>query len=150
MDLEFVKESIRKRYEGIVEKRAYGETTYFYNPDYKLKNGVYVCTIKENDGPNDKAGRLSREGIYRISTGLTKSEYRKKFGDTPKRPKKGEVVDLDIKFDELNVIMPHPVYSWMGWICVNSPDVECFENFLNNIDFSYNRALKKYEKRMKE
>ena len=151
MDVERVKESIGKRYEGIVEKKAYGETTYFYNPNYKLKNGIYVCTIKENDGPNDKAGNLSREGVYRISTGLTKAEYVKRFGSTPRRPKKGEVVDLDInldiKFDDLNVIMPHPIYSWMGWICVNNPEQDCFDNFFKCIDLSYNRAIAKYKKR---
>ncbi len=45
---------IQKRYTGIVCKKSYGETAFFYNPEGLLKNGVYFCTIKENDGPNVK------------------------------------------------------------------------------------------------
>lgn len=147
MNIHEVKQLISDRYEGAIEKKAYGETTYFYNPELKLKNGVYVCTIKEQDGPNDRASQLNREGIYRISTGLSKQEYEKLFGTVPKRPKKGEVVELPFRFDVLNVIMPHPVYSWMSWVCVNSPDEECFERFLECIDISYDLAKVKYKKR---
>ena len=137
MELVDIQEIFKYRYEGIIEKRVYGEATYFYNPDKLLKNGVYVCTIKEEDGPNDKASKLKRDGVFRLSTGLQKKAYRENFKDVPSRPKKGEVVDVDVQFDSLNKIMPHPVYAWMGWICVNTPDRICFEEFLSYIDLSF-------------
>lgn len=46
---------ILKRYDGLICKEAYKEKTFFYNPDSLLKNGIYFCTIKTQDGPNDKA-----------------------------------------------------------------------------------------------
>lgn len=54
-------EDIIRRYSGIIIKNSYKEIAVFYNPDKKLKNGVYVCTIKEEDGPNDSASKLYRK-----------------------------------------------------------------------------------------
>lgn len=47
-----------------------GEKGIFYNPGKKLKRGVYVLTIKEKDGDNDRASNLSREEIYRVNCRL--------------------------------------------------------------------------------
>lgn len=140
--------TLSNRYTGIVVKQAYSEKTFFYNPDNKLKNGIYVCTIKEDDGPNDTSAKLSREGVYRISCGLTAHGYSARFGDKPKRAEKGYCVNLPIVFDELNTIMPHPIYAWMNWVCVNSPQEDIFQTFLELVDISYNKAIKSYNAKM--
>lgn len=141
---------ISDRYEGVNEKKAYGETTFFYNPDRILKNGVYFCTIKEQDGPNDKASFLDRDGIFRISTGITREEFLKIFPMVPKRAAKGGVVDESIDFKQTNKILMHPVYAWMSWICLQSPDEDTFIDFLRYIDISYNKAVQNYQKKMKK
>ncbi len=41
----------------------------------KLKRGIYVLTVKEKDGENDKASMLNRHGVYRISIGLKKETF---------------------------------------------------------------------------
>lgn len=38
---------------GTVFHSCYGEKCIFYNPENKLKHGIYVLTIKEKDGNND-------------------------------------------------------------------------------------------------
>jgi hypothetical protein len=38
-----------------------------------LPKGIYFATIKEKDGPNDKASELNRANVYRLSTGVSKT-----------------------------------------------------------------------------
>lgn len=61
--------------QGVVPKSSWGETSLFYNPDKKLPNGVYFCTIKENDGENDTSSNLSRDAVFRLSIGVSKEIY---------------------------------------------------------------------------
>lgn len=98
--------------EGVVEVRSWGERGIFYNPSSVLKRGVYVLTIKEKDGGNDRASRLDREGAWRVNIGVRKQTFRTLFGELPKRPCKGSIVDMPYNFTEKNVIMPHPVYGF--------------------------------------
>ena len=53
--------------EGTVLVSSWGERGIFYNPGGKLKRGVYVLTVKEQNGENDKSSRLDREGVYRVN-----------------------------------------------------------------------------------
>ena len=146
-------ESILKKYSTelleTVLVKAWGEDSIFYNPDNSLKRGVYVMTVKQKDGENDKASNLDREGVYRINTCVAKSTFIELFGYIPKRPSKGKVIDMDIDFEELDVIMPHPVYAWMGWICVLNPSEQRLDEFDKYIHESYELSKLKFEKRMK-
>ena len=38
--------------EGTVSVSSWGEKGIFYNPDNRLKRGIYILTIKEKDGEN--------------------------------------------------------------------------------------------------
>jgi hypothetical protein len=44
-----------------------------------LPKGIYFATIKEKDGPNDKASELNRANVYRLSTCVSKTYLRKTF-----------------------------------------------------------------------
>lgn len=149
MNSDYIIKLCLERYEGTILVKAWGEDNIFYNPDRLLKRGVYVMTIKEKDGDNDTSSLLNREGIYRVNTGISKKSYIEKFGAVPQRPLAGGIVDVDYDFDEQNIIMPHPVYAWMSWICVLNPTKDTFDEFLNYIDESYELAKKKFEKRVK-
>lgn len=139
---------ILKCYDGLICKDVYRETTFFYNPDGLLPSGIYVCTIKCEDGPNDKASDLNRPGVYRLSCGLPPDKYYDLFGAKPKRPVKGQIVNLEIDFTVLDQIIPHPVYAWMGWVCVNSPGKETLSRFLKLMDCSYEKAKYTYIKKI--
>lgn len=142
-----IKELVHRDFKDVVEKYAYSETTFFYNPGNTLPNGVYFLTIKENDGPNDKASDLARPTVYRVSFKPSPEEYRKAFGEKPKRPAKGEVVDLDYDFSTEDVWMPHPIYSWMGWTMVLSPSESHFDKLKTHIDWAYHDAQVKFKKK---
>lgn len=138
-----------ERYEGTMLARAWGENSIFYNSGGLLKSGVYVMTIKEKDGDNDKSSLLNRDGIYRLNTGISKKSYTEKFGTIPSRPLAGGIVDVDYDFAKQNIIMPHPVYAWMSWVCVLNPTKDTLDEFFKYIDESYELAKKKFEKRVK-
>ncbi len=83
MTPEDITKKLTSRLEGVVPKNSWGETSLFYNPGHLLPNGVYFCTLKEKDGDNDRASNLDRDGVYRLSIGLTKEGYEKLFGEKP-------------------------------------------------------------------
>jgi hypothetical protein len=132
-------------YSGVIVLDAYRERSFFYNPNGSLPKGIYFATIKESDGPNDKASRLNREDVFRLSIGLGRKQYKELFGELPKRPLKGEIVDLEYDFSELGILMPHPIYSWGGWVCINNPEQKSLLKQL--LDNSYSNVQQKFAKR---
>jgi hypothetical protein len=138
---------ILDNYQGVIVKDAYRERSFFYNPYSSLPKGIYFATIKESDGPNDKASNLDREGIFRLSIGVGKKHYQQLFGDVPKRPAKGEIVNLDFNFSTVGIFMPHPIYAWAGWVCVNNPNNENVDLLKYLLDISYQNVLVKFAKK---
>lgn len=131
-------------FEGVVEVSSWGERGIFYNPGGVLKRGVYILTVKEKDGDNDRASMLDREGVWRLNIGVRKATFRTLFGELPKRPCKGGIVDMPYDFSTKDVIMPHSVYAWMGWICVLNPSEATFEQLKPLILEAYEYAKEKF------
>jgi Family of unknown function (DUF6194) len=138
---------ILDNYQGVIVTDAYRERSFFYNPDGSLPKGIYFATLKESDGQNDKASNLDREGVYRFSIGVGKKQYQQLFGDIPKRPAKGEIVNLDFDFTITGVLMPHPIYAWLGWVCINNPDNQNLDLLKHLLDISYENVLTKFTKK---
>ena len=134
-------------FEDVVLVESWGEKGIFYNPGNVLKRGVYVLTVKEKDGENDSASMLDRDNIYRINVGLKKQSFINRFGAIPARPKAGQIVKMDFDFTELDTILPHPVYAWMGWVCVLNPSAQTIEAFKALMQESYTFAREKFNKR---
>ena len=147
MQPEAIVKEIESAFDGVVPKSSWGETSMFYNPGRVLPNGVYFCTIKEKNGDNDKASSLNREGIYRLSIGIGKENYESLFGERPKRPSKGGIIDTGHDFTQPNVLMPHPIYGWMSWIQILNPSEEKFREILGLITASYDDAVTKFNKK---
>lgn len=133
--------------DGTVLVESWGEKGIFYNPNKTLKRGVYVLTVKEKDGDNDKASNLDREGVYRVNLGVRKNTFCGMFGEIPARPSKGGVVDMPYDFGSIDQIIPHPVYAWISWICVLNPSESTFEKLNPLISEAYEYAKEKYAKR---
>jgi hypothetical protein len=132
---------------GTVLVQSWGEKGIFYNPNQVLKRGIYVLTIKEKDGDHDKGSNLNREGIFRVNIGLRRATFMKMFGILPKRPNAGEIVDMPYDFTTLDMILPHPVYAWMGWVSILNPSEQTFEQMKLLIQESYEVAIEKFRKR---
>ena len=138
---------IESAFEGVMPKSSWGETSMFYNPGSLLPNGVYFCTIKEKDGDNDKASNLDRDGIYRLSIGLSKETYENLLGPRPQRPDKACIVATGHDFTAVNELMPHPIYAWMSWVQILNPDREKFNELLPLLKESHAKAVIKFNKK---
>lgn len=141
--IQYCKENL----DDVVLVNSWGEKGVFYNPQHKLKRGVYVLTIKEKDGENDKSSNLNRANIFRVNLGIRKTTFKELFGEIPNRPAAGGIVDMDYDFTELDKIIPHPVYAWMGWISVLNPSVKTFETLKPFIEEAYTFSKEKFSKR---
>ncbi len=107
---------------GLMRQVYYGERSVFYNPGGVAPLGVMFASIKDRDGPSDKAAHLSRRGVYRFAFQLSEDEYVRRFGAVPPRPPTGGVVDLSgHDLTRLGGMTPHPVYAWMRWAQILSP-----------------------------
>lgn len=142
-------EFILGRYQGLVLVNAWGEQSFFYNPDGRLPRGVYFATIKDKDGDNDQSSQLGRDNVFRFNFGISGSSYAKVLGKKPARPAAGGVVNTGHDFTSLNTLLPHPVYAWMSWVCVLNPDKAMLKELTPLLDESYKLVVKKYVKRVK-
>lgn len=61
-----------------------------------------------------------------MNLGVRKDTFVKLFGAMPKRPGAGGIVEMDYDFFAVDCFLPHPVYVWMGWMCVVNPSKENF------------------------
>ncbi len=147
MTAEEILEYCLRELEGTVLVNSWGERGIFYNPDRKLKRGIYILTVKEKDGENDSSSNLNRENLYRVNLGVRRHTFEKLFGKIPRRPAKGAVVDMDYDFAAIDRLLPHPVYAWMGWICVCNPSETTFDRLKPYLQEAYEYAKEKYAKK---
>jgi hypothetical protein len=144
---EDIVQSLIMKFEHLHAKKTWGETSLFFNPEKKSPNGAYFLTLKERDGENDKASELDREGIFRVSFGISPTTYESIFGPKPPRPAKGGVVQTGHDFTENNHLMPHPIYAWMNWVQILNPSTKTWESMQDLIEESYQLSKTRFEKR---
>jgi Family of unknown function (DUF6194) len=139
---------ICEQLDGVMPKSSWGETSVFYNPGKVLPNGVYFCTIKEHNGDNDKSSNLDRAGVFRVAIGLAPQSYKDLFGARPPRPPKGGIVETGDDFTAVDLLMPHPIYAWMGWAQVLSPSAETYKRTFYLIREAHQIAVVKFNKKI--
>ena len=139
---EAIRQYILDEFNHVNPLEAWGELSFFVNPEMKLKRGKYFATLKSKDGENDKGSNLERESIFRLSIGLPPKDYETIFGPRPPRPVKGGIVEGDYNFTALNTLTPHPVYGWMGWVAILNPSETNFERCKNYLNAAYDKAFK--------
>lgn len=130
-------------------KASWGETSFFVNPGNQLKNGAYFATIKDHDGQNDRASDLGRDGVWRLSLGIGPKAFEARFGPRPARPSKGGIIDGPWDFTASDLLTPHPIYGWMGWVAINCPAPATLETLAPLIETAHQRAVSTAKKRLK-
>lgn len=136
-------------FDGLAPTETWGELSFFYNPEKRLPRGTYFCTIKEKDGDNDKGSNLNRDGVYRMNFGLPPKVFEDVFGPRPARPAKSQTIEGPWDFTALNMLMPHPVYGWMGWVCLLSPEPVTFDEIKPLLTIAHKHSVKSFNRRIK-
>jgi len=136
------------RLPDMVASSAWGEVAYFLNPSGRWPRGVYMATVKDRNGPNDRASALDRPDVWRLNIGLSPGEYVALFGPPPSRPGKGGVIGGDWDFQALDRLTPHPVYGWMRWVAILTPTKSTWEReCIPLLQDAHARASKHLERR---
>lgn len=149
MDVDAVLAALLARHDGVVAVETWGETALFYNPGRALPRGVYFATVKRRDGANDRASRLDRPGVFRLSLGASRALFVARFGAPPARPPKGGAVVGPWDFTVLDECTPHPVYGWMSWVSILNPSAASFEALRPMAQAAHARAVAGFEKRLR-
>jgi len=55
VQIDEIVDDLLNRFNHLVVKKSWGETSLFFNPKGASAHGSYFVTIKESDGENDKA-----------------------------------------------------------------------------------------------
>lgn len=147
VDSDFIGQYLLSHFPGVHPVSAWGETSFFYNPQHALPRGIYFATIKTKDGEHDRVSRLDRAGVFRLNLGISKSSYCALFGPPPSRPPAGGVVQTGHDFTALDTLTPHPVYGWMSWVSVLNPSKTTFEAIQPLLAESHTLAIGKFARR---
>ncbi len=138
---------VLSNFKDVHPKASWGETSFFVNPEEKLPSGAYFATLKESNGDNDKASDLDRDGVFRLNFGPGKKPFEDTFGPTPERPSKGSIIIGPWDFNELDKLMPHPIYGWMG---ILNPSAKTFKEIEPYMNLAYQKANKTALKRLEK
>ncbi len=125
----------------------YGERSIFYNPRGIAPLGVLVASVKEQDGPNDKASELWRPGVYRLCFCVRPETFVRRLGAPPPRTPKAVVEPGEHDPAALDTLAPHPVYGCMHWVQILSPTAASLEALRPLIDESLELARARWRRR---
>lgn len=111
------------------------ENAFFF---YDAENRIPFATIVSSN-KYDAYSDLDRPGAYRLNIGIGKHTYREMF------PVDRIPTESGYDFKELDVILPHPEYGRMYWICVLNPSDHTFEKLRPLLAEAYKIAVRKFD-----
>ncbi len=113
MDLDQLHRHIVDGFPGTDVLEANGDLFFVHDPhrDLPPQRQQPWATIVTSDNPYDSTSHLDRPGVFRLSTGLPRATFRALFP-----------VDGEHDAAALDVVVPHPLYGALDWVCVLNPD----------------------------
>jgi Family of unknown function (DUF6194) len=115
--------AIKRELAGTVTTEGSGDWFVFYDPD-----GITVperrfpfITVVTGDR-YDAASRLDRDAAsFRVNLGVDRAAYEALFGPAPRQAAGHEVIDTGFDYTTPDLVMPHPFYAPMHWVCIVNP-----------------------------
>jgi hypothetical protein len=138
--------AIERECPGIVTSSGSGDCFVFYDPD-----GVTIpeerfpfLTVVTGDR-YDAASNLDRDArTYRVNLGLDREAYEERLGPAPRQPAGYEVIDTGVDYTATDVLMPHPFYSPLHWVCVVDPGEGTRSELAALVERAYALAARRY------
>lgn len=139
---------IAETFEGVNLAEANGDAFFIYDPDRQLppERQMPFATLVTSDA-YDQVSNLNRPGVYRLNIGVSRETYRKLFGPPPANPGAAGIVDTGHDFSLQDLMLPHPVYAMMSWICVLNPSCETFQTVRGYLAEAHAQAVRHYERK---
>lgn len=144
MDESAVREAVTGMFEGVDVVEAAGDCFFFANPDdgRPADHRLPFVTLVKGDA-HDAASNLSRPGVYRLNLGINPDTYRALFGPPPQPAPGWGVIEADHDYTQLDILMPHPVYAPLSWVCVLNPSAATFERLRPLLEEAHGLAVRR-------
>ena len=114
---------------------AWGDLFFYYAPDGVVPQVQPFATIVTKDYPDDTTSRLDRPDAFRVNVAAGSEAFR--------RWTEGEQPDPSTS----DVVMAHPVYGSLSWLCVVNPGPETEETLRDLLRTAYDKARARRERR---
>ena len=108
---------------GIVTTEGSGDWYLFYDPDRVTvpEQRYPFCTLMNGDRYDGASNHDRDEAAYRVNLGLDKRGYEELFGPAPREAAGYDVIDTGFDYTATDVVIPHPFYAPLHWVCVVNP-----------------------------
>ncbi|WP_189825705.1 DUF6194 family protein [Streptomyces finlayi] len=95
---------------------AWGDAFCYFAPDGQVPHHTQpYATIVTKDYPDDTASALDAPGRWRLNVRVARDTFRALTGEEPRS------LTLPRDHTAADVLLPHPVYGSLGWLCVVNP-----------------------------
>ena len=145
MDPAEIARSIQAAFEGVEVLQASGDT-FFFVGDQPADQRMPFATIVTSNA-HDRASDLDRPGVFRVNIGISRESYEARFGPPPPGPITAEPLDTGHDYTALDVLMPHPIYASLNWVCVLNPGGPTREALQPLLTEAHGIALARRERR---
>lgn len=106
---------------------------------HKNNEKLPFVTLVTKDNDYDSVSNLNRDGFFRMNFAIDKETFTSKFGGLTGNKKLEAYMNLEIDFTQQDVIMPHPTYGSMNWICIVNPSKESFQLIKKYLQTAYGK-----------
>jgi hypothetical protein len=115
--------AVKRELPGTVTTEGPGDWFIFYDPDAVTvpERRFPFITVVTGDR-YDAASRLDRDAAtFRVNLGVDRATYEALLGPAPRQAAGHEVIDTGHDYSTPDVVMPHPLYAPMHWVCIVNP-----------------------------
>jgi hypothetical protein len=141
--------AIERECPGVVTSQGSGDWFLFYDPDGLTipEERFPFLTVVTGDR-YDAASRLDRDArTYRVNLGVDREAYEERLGTAPRQAAGYEVLDAGVDYTATDVLMPHPFYAPLHWVCVVDPAERVRKDLAALVDSAYALAARRYANR---
>lgn len=141
--------AIERELPGIVTTGAQGDSFLFYDPDRVTvaEERFPFLTLVTGDR-YDAASNLDRDAqTYRINLGVDRQSYEELLGPAPRQAAGYEVIDTGVDYTDVDVVLPHPFYAPMHWVCVINPAAGTRSQLAHLLERAHALAKRQYHNR---
>ncbi len=141
--------AIERELAATVTTSGQGDSFVFYDPDRVTMPEMRFPFLTLVTGDRyDAASNLDRDAqTYRINLGVDRQTYETLLGPAPRQAAGDEVIDTGFDYTNVDVLLPHPFYAPMHWVCVVNPADSTRSQLAHLIERAYALARRQYGNR---
>lgn len=139
MTIEEITTYILSNFKEVNVTEANGDLFFLYDQEKMMP----FATIVTSDNDFDSVSQLNREGFFRLNIGVDKASFVSTFEGIALKKGIGAYVDSGIDFTAENIVMPHPIYGAMYWLCIVNPRANSLPVLKSHLNIAYGLAVKR-------